>query len=121
MTSFPFAESITLLKRVRAGSNADGNDVFTTEPRVIPGCVVWPTTSASLVGQGLRIELRTGGQATAVASINVLLPPGTDVNNQDALIWRGKTYEVEGDPDFFSSPFTGTDPGVVVRLTKVEG
>jgi hypothetical protein len=113
MTSFPFAESITLLKRTRVGTNPDGNDVLTTTEVVVPGCVVWP-------GHG-GTERSPGDRDTTVASINVLIPPGTVVTNLDGVRWRGKTYEVEGDPDFFSSPFTGTAPGVLVRLTKLEG
>jgi len=49
------------------------------------------------------------------------MPPGTEVTNLDAVLWRGKKYEVEGDPDYFASPFSGSDPGVLLRLIKVEG
>lgn len=118
---FPFAKSATVIKRTkRALPNVDGNDVYDDGSFAINGVVTWPSTS-SLVGQGLRIEMRTGDQATAVASLNAVLPPQTNITALDAMIIDGVTWEVEGDPSIYQSPFTGNDPGVLVRLVKVTG
>lgn len=120
MTTFPFAKTATLIKRVRSALNVDGNDTYVDHFSPLKNVVTWPSTS-SLVGQGLRIEMRTGDQATAVASLNAVVPPGTDITALDAMILDGITWEVEGDPSIYQSPWTGNDPGIVVRLVKVTG
>jgi len=120
MPQFPFSKAATLIRRTLSTENLDGNDTYVDSSHPLSNVVTWPSTS-SLVGQGLRIEMRTGDQATAVASLNALLPPDTVVTALDAVIVDGYKWEVEGDPSLYQSPFTGLDPGVLVRLVKVTG
>lgn len=120
MPFFPFGRTATVITRHRAPPNIDGNDYYTDTSFTVTNVVTWPSTS-SLVGQGLRIEMRTGDQSTAVASLQALLPPGTPITALDAMRIDGVLWEVEGDPSIYRSPFTGTDPGVLVRLVRVTG
>lgn len=121
MPFFPYGIAATVVKRTRRdAANIDGNDVYTDTEFGVTNVVTWPSTS-SLVGQGLRIEMRTGDQSTAVASLQALLPPGTEVTALDAVRIGTVLWEIEGDPSIYVSPFTGTNPGVLVRLVRVTG
>lgn len=121
MPFFPYGIKATVVKRTRRTTpNLDGNDVYTDTEFEVSDVVTWPSTS-SLVGQGLRIEMRTGDQSTAVASLQALLPPNTDVTAFDAVRIGDVLWEIEGDPSIYISPFTGTNPGVLVRLVRVTG
>jgi hypothetical protein len=46
---------------------------------------------------------------------------GSDVLAGDRLVVRGKTYDVDGDPADWHSPFTGWEPGMVIPLKRTEG
>jgi hypothetical protein len=48
-------------------------------------------------------------------------PFGSDVLAGDRLVVRGKTYDVDGDPADWCSPFTGWEPGMVIPLTRTAG
>ena len=108
--TFPFAQTVTLVKRVKSGTDALGNDVYTESTTDVPGAFN-PGTSAELVQ----------GQDVVTTQPTVFLPPGTDVSAIDAVDVAGQRFEVDGDPKDWRNPFTGWTPGVEVKLRRVTG
>lgn len=51
----------------------------------------------------------------------VYAPAGSDIAAADRVVVRGVTYEVDGNPALWRSPFTGWEPGLVVALKSSEG
>lgn len=109
--NFPFGETVTLRTRTVTGHDGDGNDVYGSTSSTVPNVPVWPRNSSELVQ----------GQDTLIVGLWVLLPPGTDVSAVDVVTVYGKDYSVDGEPGLYRSPFTGTDAGVQVALTRVTG
>jgi hypothetical protein len=109
---FTHGETLTLITRSPAGRDADGNQTYTSTETDVAGCPVWPRSSSE----------RVQGQDTVIDGLTTVLPVGTDVSAIDAIrLTGGETYEVDGQPGTYSSPFTGLNPGIVVQLTKVAG
>lgn len=109
--TFPYGRTVTLLKRVLAGHDSYGNDVYTNFSSDIAGCAVQPATSTENVQ--FTDQVNTG--------ITVFLPYGTDVSYLDALIIDGVKYEVQGTPESWVSPFSGRTAPVQVSAVKVSG
>jgi len=108
--TFPFAQTVTVVKRVKSGTDSFGNDVFTTTQVDVPGAFN-PGTSAELVQ----------GQDLLTVQPSVYLPPGTDVAAIDAVQVGGLLYEVDGSPNAWTNPYTGWNPGTEVKLRRVTG
>jgi hypothetical protein len=51
----------------------------------------------------------------------VYLPTGTVVTDLDAVLINGVKYEVQGNPFNFTSPFSGHQSPVQIRVTSVIG
>lgn len=78
----------------------------------IEGCAFNPGGSTEPVAEGRQ---------AVITKPEVYAPAGADIRAHDRLVVRGKTYEVDGEPALWKSPFTGWQPGVVVPLKIVEG
>jgi len=87
----------------------DWNNPIITE---IPNCIVYPSTTD---------ETQDVGRDTLIEALTVLLPPGTELHHHDRLEIRGKTYDVNGEPFAFRSPFDGWEPGVQARAERQLG
>lgn len=111
MPGFPFGETVVLHTRAVSGQDGDGNDVRSDAPTTLTGVPVWPRNSSELVQ----------GQDTSIVGLTALLPAGTSVAGVDKVTVYGDTYEVDGEAGHLISPFTGTNPGVLVNLTRVTG
>ena len=110
MVTFGFGQTVKVYVRTKTGEDGDGNDLYTAVPTQLERVPIWPAGASEQV-QGQ--ELTTTGQTA-------LLPVGTDVDAIDFLVDEaGDTYEVNGTPDTYRSPFTGLDPGVFVNLQRV--
>jgi hypothetical protein len=110
--TFLFGQPITLLKRVkRTQPDSFGNDVFDAVPQVTVTGAFNPGTSVELVQ----------GEDILTTQPTVMLPPGTQVAAIDAVQVDGLVYEVDGSPNAPVNPFTGWQPGVVVKLKRVTG
>lgn len=116
VTAYPYGETVTLVSRAKIGTDSDGNDVYTNTRTDVPRVPVWPRD-----GNGTSGNERTNAKDQVIVGYVAVLPAGTDVTAFDAVEWRGVTYEVEGEPGIFKSPFTGWEPGVVVALKRVTG
>lgn len=103
--------TVTLVSRTRSGTDAYGNDTWTTTETAIGGCVVWPRTSSELVQ----------GQDTVIVGLNLLAPAGTVIQPTDQVKVAGTLYEVDGQPGDWTNPFTSWDAGVQVALKTVSG
>lgn len=108
--TFPFGTSITLLTRTKGAPDAYGNDTWTTTSSTVRGAFNPGASSEAVQGQ----DLLTVQPA-------VYLPPGTVVAAVDAVQVDGLTYEVDGNPNAWTNPFTAHDFGVEVRLKRVTG
>jgi hypothetical protein len=113
MTTFPFGETVQLVKRTVASQDEYGDDVFTEIVTVFDSVPVFP--------RGTSVENQGQTRDTVFIGLNVVFPPGTVVESTDRVIVRNVTYEVEGMPFEQTSPFTGWNPGVVVALRDVTG
>lgn len=105
--NFPAGQTITLLGNGTATPDEYGDPVPTQTPKTVIGAF---DPGGSTENQG---------QDTATSQPTVYLPPGTDVSWVDAVQVGGVTYQVDGSPGAWSSPFSGVAFGVVVRLSNV--
>lgn len=111
---FPFGETVTLHTSGLTLQDEDGNDVSDPDWDVtttLTGVPVWPRNASELVQ----------GQDTLITGLSALLPAGTVVTAIDSVDVYGQSYEIDGEPGIFQSPFTGTNPGVLVNLTRITG
>lgn len=109
---FPFGETATIQSRVAGAPDRYGEPTWTWTSTTVEGCGFDPGISTE-TPQTFRMAVST--QPTLYA------PPGTTVAVSDRVVVRGDTYDVDGHPWDGKSPFTGWEPGVVVKLTRSEG
>lgn len=108
--TFPFGQTVSLVKRAKGAPDPLGNDTWTTTSTLVRGAFDPGTSVESVQGQDLL-----------VTSPRVFLPAGTDVDAVDAVDVAGARYEVDGSPNDYTNPFTGWQPGVVVQLKRATG
>lgn len=113
---FAHGEAVTRLRGTpKVGDySSEETDLDWTLPDVleIPGCGFNPGQSSEPVQDARN---------SVVTQPEVYAPAGTDVLAGDRLVVRGVTYDVDGTPADWRSPFTGWAPGLVVALKGVEG
>ena len=108
---FPYGVTVTLVKRILAGQDANGNDVYTEKNLQVPNTVFVPSSAVeNLVFQDQTTTMET-----------FYLPWGTDVNAYDAIIFQGIEYEIQGVPSLWVSPFSGRPSPIRVNATKISG
>src|SRR5690348_8965393 len=105
---FPFAEDFTILSRTVTGQDGYGDDVYgATET----------ATSGAFAPAG-SVEL-TDSRDTVMAFPTIYLSPGAPVPAATDQIRReatGYVYGIDGEPAVYRNPFTGDQPGAVLRL-----
>lgn len=111
-----FGETVILHSRAATGQDEYGNDVFTVTDTSLDNVPIWPRNSSELLQ----------GEDLTIAGLQALLPAGTSVWAIDSLTvqtgaYAGRSYEVDGEPGYYTSPFTGRAPGVLVNLTRITG
>lgn len=107
---FPFGETITLIRRVVTGRDAQGNQIYGETTTDVSGAY----------DPAIGFE-RTDGMDQVSSQPQVYLPAGTVVGSVDAVVVRGLRFEVDGVANVWNSPFTGWNAGVVVPLKRVTG
>lgn len=105
-------EQVVILRRIASGQDRRHNDRYTTVEVPVDGCAVRPLASQ---------ERATGSRDQTVDTIEVTLPPDTDVERNDRLRVRGLVYDVDGTPEQVKDPMTGARPGVRVIGKRVTG
>lgn len=108
---FPNGKMVTLVRRTVTGTDDFNNDIYSSTTEEAGPCSVQPSTSRESLG--FAEQLITG--------IVVFLPYGTNVNYLDAVIVDGVQYEINGAPDTWASPFTGSVAPIRIEGTIVEG
>lgn len=99
---FPHGESVVLLRR-SGGSFSAGE--------VVAGCAVAPRTQQ---------ESPVPSWPPLSSGREVYAPVGTVVSSRDRMIVGGVTYEVDGDPEVWANPFSGTAFGVRIYLRRTD-
>lgn len=105
-----FARSVTLVRRAKATPDAFGNDTWTETTS--------QATAIYVPGGGSE---QTQGRDSLIDQPAVYLPAGTDVRHIDAVVIGSDRFEVDGEPQIWTSPLTGWAPGVEVRLRRATG
>lgn len=111
MPSFPYGQTVTLIRRTVSGRDELGNDVYSESPEPIPQAVVAPAGSTEF----------TQFTDQVTASLTVFLPYGTEVSATDAVEIAGQRYEIQGEPSAWRSPFSGSTSPIQLQLTRVTG
>jgi len=107
-----FAVNMTLVRRVLTGTpDAYGNDVYTDVMIQVPQCVFVPAGSSE--------NLVFTDQVSQTDTI--FFPPGVVVTALDAVIYNGDTYEIQGEPSYWTSPFSGRESPIRINVTRVTG
>ena len=104
--------TVTLVHSAVTGRDSNyGNDVRTTTVQEIDGAAFIPGGTSE----------NTEGSIQVTADAEVYLPAGTQVSPEDQIIYQGVTYNVDGAPGTWTSPFTAMRGPVLVRLRVVTG
>ena len=110
--SFPYGQTVTIVRRTVTGQDEYGNDVYTETTEDVTLVVVQPSGSTENI------------QFTDQVSIGMVFyfPYGTVINPTDAISFAGDKYEVEGNPQAWPpSPFSGNFSPIEVRATLITG
>jgi hypothetical protein len=81
-------------------------------------------TSATLTARGVEPVSSTeenDNRQTVITGYRLYLDIGSDVLAGDRIVMRGSTYDVDGDPADWQSPWGTNVGGVVVGLTLTKG
>lgn len=86
----------------------------------------WSTTTrASLTGCSLsprgESEDTTGGRQGVIVGYTLYAPAGADIRPTDRIEARGETFEIDGEPGDWRSPYSRRVVGVELALRRVEG
>lgn len=105
---FPHGVIITIRSTVTT-TNADGDSSTVVSDIAWGPCAIAPRSS----------EERTDSRAPAVITGLTVYGPQVDLDADDTLLIDGETYQVEGNPGVWRSPFTGWAPGLEVAVKRV--
>lgn len=113
---FAHGETVTRLRAAAAADRFSGQatalDWTTPDELPIEGCAFDPGTSSEPLEQA---------RDAVLTKPTVYAPADADVLATDRLVVRGRTWQVDGDPADYRSPFDGWTPGLVVHLKAMEG
>lgn len=113
---FPRGETVTRLRGTPIldpySGEPTGLDWATPDQLPIPGCGFNPGQSS---------EPTQVARNAVTTQPEVYAPADSDILAGDRLTVRGKTYDVDGEPAEWVSPFTGWAPGLVIALKLTEG
>lgn len=108
---FPSGVTVTLVRKTKSGEDRWHNSTYDTTSEVISG-VVWVPMQTSESTQGAEQVIGNG---------QFYLPVGTVLDSLSEILFDGKTYQVQGDPEQWTSPFSGTRTPVRVNVREVTG
>lgn len=112
--TFPYGETVTIVRDVTGVTDAYGDPIPATTARIdIPLCGVAPRMSS---------EPTERGRQGVIVGWSVYLPAGAPaVLHADILEVRGEECAVEGVPADWANPFTGWTPGAEVAVRRAAG
>lgn len=107
---FPHGVMVTLVSTVTTDDGLGNETIVTTETQWGP-CAVAP-----------RYSIETTDARTAPVIVGkTVYGPTVAIDSDDTLVIDGVTYQVDGLPGEWSSPFTGWDPGMEVPIKRAAG
>lgn len=110
--TFQFTTTVTVISKNQiVGYDSGNRPIYGDNSAPSAGWVLWPQSSTeTTVAEDITTDTLEG-----------LAPNGTDLTTISQVQVPGfdKTYEVQGRPWPWSSPFTGTAPGIQVILKAV--
>ncbi|WP_029932515.1 hypothetical protein [Nocardia otitidiscaviarum] len=114
---FSAGETVTVIRP--AARDRVGDRVGTPTEHTITGCAVNQTQSqAATSSQNTASDGER--RAAVITFIELMCPPRADIRAGDTVrLANGVVYQVDGEPWTPHSPFTGWEPGCVVRLRGV--
>lgn len=101
-------EDISQVRRSSTSIDSYGQPVFTTVTTTVSALV-----SARVSGTNFDAD-----QITITDGLTIYLPSGTDVQDDDKFIIRGKHYEIDGEAFDWRDGLGSWSPGVVVNLQR---
>lgn len=109
MVTLPFPESFAIITQTVIGQDGDGNDVYGPTETPTAGAFA-PAGSTELIQ----------GETVVLDHDTIYLTDGAPTPGPlDKIRARGLVYDVDGTPGQFHNPYTGEEPGAVLRLLKV--
>lgn len=119
---FQYGETLTLVRRtavrdVEGAFVTDdyGNLTYSETETVVSGVAVWPESA----GLGTVYETTVPTERTQ-PTYAAALPLSVPVDAVDRVLWLGKAYEIQGDPERYRNPMTGVSLQTI-RMHRVEG
>lgn len=109
--SFIYGDTVTVLQRFVSGQDEYGNDVYSYTSLDVSNCSVQQATSREAIAFTDQV----------VTGIVVFMPFGTDVTYLYAIVVDGVQYEVNANPDHWTSPFSGRSAPIRVQGILAEG
>lgn len=107
---WPFGPSVVHHKHGTPTTDADGNDVDTFTDETLKGVAVYPLDASELLERG-----------TTILDFRRLVTLGPlAISSRDEVTVEGKRWKVDGEPQPYNSPLTGTRITSVV-LSRVTG
>jgi hypothetical protein len=111
--TYPFTTTVQYVKRTRNGSGSAYSGTEWTDAAAVATEAVW--------APGGSAEVVQGGDVVTTQPTLYAVDRSLGVSATDKFIVNGTPFEVDGDPQDFLNPYTGDQPGLVVRLRKVTG
>lgn len=109
----PYGQTITVLRDVAGGVDEWGDPATASITRSdIAGCAIAPRYSS---------EPDALGRNGVIVGLTVFAPYGTDILFSDRIEIAGTVYLIEGSPENWLNPFTGSTPGMEISLTRGVG
>lgn len=99
-----FGETVVLLRRTRV-IDGGGSTRYRTTEHEVAGVAVRALTSS---------ESEQGTATTVTDTLELILPPDTQVSTADWVRVRGLTYEVDGTPEVIDTSTSDAEPGVKI-------
>ena len=109
--TFPYGQTVTLVKRAVSGQDDFGNDEYAETLVDAYPCVVQPAGSNETIQFTDQVS----------TDLTIFLPYGTDIEAVDAVEVDGVRYEVMGDESVWVSPFSGRTSPIQIRVSRVTG
>jgi hypothetical protein len=109
--TLPSGETVTRIRRVPGGYDEYGDPLPGTEEQAdITNCGVAPRYSNDALEPGRR---------GVIVGLTLYAPPGSDIVSNDLVEVRDAVYQVDGEPGFWRSPYSGTGRGFEIALKRV--
>lgn len=109
--TFPYGQTVTLVKRSVTGVDDFGNDVYSETTIDVTPCIIQPSGSTENIQWTDEVS----------TTLTVFMPYGTDVDPIDAVEIDGDRFEIQGDVSSWMSPFSGHTSPIQMTVRKVSG